>query len=92
MTIQDRKNCLLLLLILMVSHAALTLHASSHVANEQQNCQICSHYSNLNHAIPPAVASSLLPDRYAADTVPEITCVSVAATTHYRQRAPPYLA
>jgi hypothetical protein len=89
MPVQGRKTCLFLLLILILSHAALTFHASSHVAAEQQGCQICAQYSNLANAIPPAAATFLLSAGYAPEAAPEIPRLRAAALTPYQQRAPP---
>jgi hypothetical protein len=89
MSVQSRKTCLLLLLIVILSHAALTLHASSHVAAEQQGCQICAQYSNLANAIPPAAALPLLPAGYVPETPSVIARVRAHAATPYQQRAPP---
>lgn len=90
MTLQNRKNCLLLLLILVLSHAALTLHVSSHFAADQQNCQICTQHSNLAHAVPPTVATFQLPVGYAPETLTEITRLPADVATPYHQRAPPH--
>lgn len=90
MSLQNRKNCLLLLLALILSHAALTLHVSSHVAADQQNCQICTHHSNLAHAVPPAVATFLVPAGYALETLAETTRLRADVVTSYHQRAPPH--
>lgn len=92
MSIQNRKNILLLLLVLVISHAALTLHASSHVAAEQQNCHLCTHYSDLANALPPSVASCLLPVGYAAKDFTESTRLPAVEAAPYHQRAPPYVA
>ncbi|MGH8194525.1 MAG: hypothetical protein ACREQ8_09020 [Woeseiaceae bacterium] len=87
---QSRKNCLLLLLVLTLSHAALTLHVSSHVAADQQNCQICAQHSNLAHAIPPAAATPWLPAGDAPETFTETTSLRAHLVTPYHQRAPPH--
>jgi hypothetical protein len=90
MPVQGRKTCLFLLLILILSHAALTFHASSHVAAEPQGCQICAQYSNLGNAIPPAAATFLRPAAYTPQTAPELPRLQAAALTPYQQRAPPH--
>jgi hypothetical protein len=89
MPVQGRKTCLFLLLILILSHAALTFHASSHVTAEQQGCQICAQYSNLANAIPPADATFLPSAGYTPETAPEIPRLQAAPLTPYQQRAPP---
>lgn len=92
MTPLNRKHCLLLLLAVLASHATLTLHVNSHVALEQQTCELCTHYSGFEHAPPPAA-----PDAFprALDT-PERVHVAAptpaAPTLHFHQRAPPLAA
>lgn len=89
MSVQSRKTCLFLLLVLILSHAALTFHASSHVAAEQQGCQICAQYSNLANAIPPTAATAALPAADAPELLAEIARLRARAATPYQQRAPP---
>jgi len=88
----NRKQCFLLLLIVLVSHAALTIHVGTHVAVEQQNCQLCTQHTNIAHAVPPSVAYSLDIGHYAPDASTRPALVHPAEIRPYRQRAPPRIA
>lgn len=90
MSSQNRNNCLLVLVILLISHAALTLHVSSHVAADQQSCEICTGYSNLEHAPAPSVAAYFPPAVYLPEIFTEVARFPAAESTLYRQRAPPH--
>src|SRR5690606_41624740 len=55
MSSQYRKTWLLILLAVLAGHALLMLHVNSHVATDQQACELCTHYSGLDHAPAPSV-------------------------------------
>ena len=84
-----RTTWLLVLLAVLAGHASMTLHFSSHVAAEQQNCELCTHYSNFELEAPPPVFASFAPAVYLLE--PPISAVDLAAaeSAPYRQRAPP---
>lgn len=89
MSPQNRKHCLLLLLVVLVSHASLTLHVNSHVAAEQQTCDLCTHYSNFECAVPPS-AADVFPRTFDTPEPVRAAVMHPAAETPYcRQRAPP---
>jgi hypothetical protein len=92
MAVQSRKTVFCLLLALILSHAALILHASEHVAAEQQGCQICAQYSNLTNALPPATTTVALPPGYVPEPLIETRSLRAHAAAPCRQRAPPQVA
>lgn len=85
----NHKHCLFLLLAVLVSHASLTLHVNSHVAAEQQPCQLCTHYSGFEHAAPPAAPDVFLRALHALEPVHMAAVVPAAQTVPFHQRAPP---
>jgi hypothetical protein len=92
MSPHSRLSCLLLLLIVLVSHASLTLHVNSHVLADQQPCELCTHYSNFEHAAPPAFAIALTFAFYVPEQSVEAARVPAPRPSLYRQRAPPHAA
>jgi len=82
-------NCIALLLLLLVSYAALTWHVTTHMPADRVNCEVCTGHANPAHAVPPAMAE--LPELCAftdvADYVPAI--VPIVHPTPCRQRGPP---
>jgi hypothetical protein len=91
MMLINRQYCIAVLLILLLSHAALTVHVSTHVPNDQTNCDYCAGHADPGHAIshffdelPPSTALSFV--ALAAASVPHATTFLT-----YRQRAPPTL-
>lgn len=85
----NRKHCLLLLLVVVASHASLTLHVNSHVAAEQQTCHLCTHFSGLDYAPPPAAPDAFERTFVAPEPVQAAVFLPAADTPHWRQRAPP---
>jgi hypothetical protein len=85
----NRQNCIAILLILLLSHAALTLHVSTHIPVDQNNCDYCAGHADPGHAIAPAIAR--IPLSNSQDSVvPVAALLSQAKPFHsYRQRAPP---
>lgn len=92
MSSHNRKNWLLLLLIVLVSHASLVLHVNSHVADDQRPCEICTHYSNAEQAIAPSLAASFPLSIYIPETFSETARLPEGRPAPYRQRAPPHAA
>jgi hypothetical protein len=85
----NRKNSVAILLILLLSHAALTLHVSTHIPIDQSNCDYCAGHADPGHAITPTIAH--IPLSVSQDSVvPVAALLSQARPFHaYRQRAPP---
>jgi hypothetical protein len=88
----NRNNCLLLLLIILVSHAALTIHVGTHVAVEKQSCQLCTQHVNLVHAVPPSVSLWFDLRQETPTAVSRPALVRHTEIHPYRQRAPPRIA
>jgi hypothetical protein len=47
----NRHFCLVLLLVLMVSHVCVAAHAATHVSGELGQCELCISYGNATAAI-----------------------------------------
>lgn len=84
-----RTTWLLLLLAVLASHASLTLHFNSHVTADQPNCELCTHYSNFEHATPPPSIASFAPVVDALEPLAPAAVPAAAEHAPYRQRAPP---
>ena len=87
-----RTTWVFLLLALLVSHASLALHFNSHVAAEQQGCEICTHYSNFEHAVPPLGMFAVVPAAHAPSPHAPPALPARAEAAHYHPRAPPLAA
>jgi hypothetical protein len=85
----SRRQWLLLLLVLMVSHAALTVHSGTHFALDKQSCELCTHHANLSHAVPPAVSLTIEFAQELPQTWSDIATRPASAVLTYHQRAPP---
>jgi hypothetical protein len=89
MVLFTRQSCIAVLLILLVSHAAVTLHVSTHVSIGQASCDYCEGYSTHSHAIVPAT-DEFRPSAALSFELPAILPLVGATARHsYRQRAPP---
>ncbi|HET6628802.1 MAG TPA: hypothetical protein VFG91_03410 [Woeseiaceae bacterium] len=84
-----RTTWLLLLLAVVASHAALTVHFNSHDTADRQSCQLCTHYSHFEHATPPAALASFPPAIHAPQTPAPAALPVTAEFAPYRQRGPP---
>ena len=89
MTFLSRRTCQALLLLVLLSHAALTVHATTHIAVDPAKCEFCAGHANPAHALaapqgdlPRLVAGC--PEFEHTATVPHM-----ARPVHYRERAPP---
>jgi hypothetical protein len=85
----SRQNCLALVLLLLLSHAAMTLHVSTHIPVDQTSCEYCAGNANPAHAVPTPMVD--LPTVVLL-TIGHESLVPVkrlATTVHYRERAPP---
>jgi hypothetical protein len=85
----NRQNCLALLLLLLLSHAALTLHTTMHTFVDQTDCEFCSGHANPAHAIPVSAADLLSPNTFELSFHYGVRAPRVAQLTLYRERAPP---
>ena len=87
----SRQNCIALLLLLALGHAALTLHVTTHIPVDQAKCQYCAGHVNPAHAIPTAAHE--LP-RPVAEVTRFFSTAPISAAvhiSHYRGRAPPVI-
>lgn len=84
-----RTTWVFLLLALLVSHASLALHFNSHVATEQQSCEICTHYSNFEDAVPPPAMAAFSSAAHAPAFFAPAALPAVTEAAPYHQRAPP---
>jgi hypothetical protein len=83
-----RTTWLLLMLAILASHASLTLHFTSHVAADQ-GCELCTHYSNFEHAAPPPAVASFAPAAHAPEPSTTAAVPPAAEFAPCRQRGPP---
>lgn len=84
-----RTTWLLLLLVILAGHASLTLHFNSHPALEQQSCELCTHYSHFEFAVPPPIFASFAPAVHAQEYPAPAAVPAAAEAAPYHQRAPP---
>jgi hypothetical protein len=79
------------LLLLLLSHAAMTLHIATHIPVDRTNCEYCAGNVNPAHALPTtAVELPRLPA--VGIEVERVAPASrVVRPIHYRERAPPVL-
>lgn len=89
MSTQNRNRCLLVLLVVLISHASLTLHVNSHVAAEQRTCDLCTHYSNFEYASPPSTADVFPRTLDAPEPLRVAALLPAARPTDRRPRGPP---
>jgi hypothetical protein len=85
----SRQYCLALLLLVLLGHAALTLHTTTHNFVDQTNCEYCSGNANHAHAIPVSATAPLSPNVFEFDFHATTRATRVAEFTLYRERAPP---
>jgi hypothetical protein len=85
----NRQDCIALLLMLLISHAALTFHVTTHNFVDQTSCKFCSGHADPAHAIPPSTSKSLrpIPHRVSVENTSHIA--RAAEPKSYRERAPP---
>jgi len=87
----NRRRQIALLLILLLSHAALTLHVSTHVPIDPTKCEYCAGHANPGHAIAYAGSELLPPTAIEFSAVGLPDTVQFTTPVVYRQRAPPSL-
>lgn len=85
----NRNNWSAIALILLISHAALSLHVTSHVPTDQAPCEFCTGQANPSHAIPVAATAMLPPATYKVTTDHPMLVRKTAGFIPYQQRAPP---
>jgi hypothetical protein len=85
-----RTQWLLLLLIVLISHAALTVHSGTHLVLDRQSCELCTQHANLSYAVPPAVSMSSDFARDTPETAGHAAAVPTAPIVPYHHRAPPH--
>jgi hypothetical protein len=89
--LMKRQNCIAVLLVLLLSHAVLTMHVSTHASVDQAKCSFCGGHADPTHAVTNSPAEFATP-------VTASFVVSTAGwllfTIHvpaFRQRGPPLL-
>lgn len=92
MPIARRHRCLVLLAILLISHAGLSVHVSTHASADQPACEMCAGHANPAHAIPASSSVLQFPDADKLAFEPAIAAGSFAAAIACRQRGPPRIA
>jgi hypothetical protein len=85
----NRNQWLLLLLVVLISHAALTIHSGTHLTLDQQSCELCTQQANFSHAVPPAISLSFEVGQEAPQVSGAAGAAPTAASVPYHQRAPP---
>lgn len=86
----NRNFCFAVLLILVGSHAALSLHIATHVTTTGAVCQLCTGGSNPVVAIPAAVLPLVVPaTEYTLNTDYAAAVASHTELSHCHPRAPP---
>ena len=84
-----RNQWLLVLLVVVISHAALTIHSGTHLTLDKQSCELCTQQANLAHAVPPDVSSSFDFSQFAPQALPPVSVPAAEVFVAYHQRAPP---
>ncbi len=84
-----RTTWLFLLLAVLAGHASLTLHFDSHVAAEQKNCELCTHYSHFELEAPPSIFASFTPVVHVLEPSASAAAPATVASFSFRPRAPP---
>lgn len=84
-----RNQWLLVLLVILISHAALTIHSGTHLTLEKQGCELCTQQGNLAHAVPPDASASFDFNHLAPQTPTAASVTASEARITHRQRAPP---
>ena len=85
----NRQSCLALLSLLLLAHAALTLHVASHVPADPAKCEYCGGNANPAQALLPATLELPLFAAEFTEFAGTRLAPHTAAPFHYRERAPP---
>ena len=91
MSLFSRQKCLTLLAFLLLSHAALTLHVSTHIPVDQTKCEYCAGNVNPAHLVPVPMVELPRPAAMAIECDPESLPPTSIRQVHYQERAPPVL-
>jgi hypothetical protein len=89
MNFLGRRSCVALVLLLLLSHAALTLHITTHIPVDQTTCEYCAGHANPAHALVAPQIELPRVDAEAANSEHGTIVPRVARPVHYRERAPP---
>ena len=84
-----RNQWLLVLLVVLISHAALTIHSGTHLALDKQSCELCTQHANLAHAVPPEISLSFDFGQFGPQAFPAKLTPLSEEIVPYHQRAPP---
>jgi hypothetical protein len=87
----SRQNCLAVLALLLLSHAAVTLHVTTHIPVDPAKCEYCAGNTNPAHAITTPAAELPRAALPAIEIAGAVAAPSVLRRAHYRERAPPVL-
>lgn len=89
MSLFNRQNCLALLALLLLSHATLTLHVTTHIPVDQTKCEYCAGNANPAHLIPVMMAEQPRPAAMAIESETATLAPTSTRQIHYQERAPP---
>jgi hypothetical protein len=84
-----RNNYLSLLLLLLTSHVAMTVHTTAHIPVDQINCEFCAGHANPAHAIAPSTPDFPQPVGFETGSDYSHPVPQLAERISYRERAPP---
>lgn len=87
----NRQRHIALLLVLLLGHAALTFHVSTHIPVDPSNCEFCAGNADPGHAIAFAISEVKLSTAVEVSFASESFIVRPADFVAYRERAPPTL-
>lgn len=87
-----RRRWIALLLIVMISYTAFSVHVSTHAPDDQTSCELCTGYGSQPHAVSDPASSLKEPARFIFVPQPALAAISTTLVVHYRQRAPPPVA
>lgn len=85
----NRNVCLALVLLLLLGHATLTLHVTTHIPVDPTSCEYCAGHGNPGHAIPSSTIEWSPPFLVASGSGYRAPVTRTPEIFSYRQRAPP---
>ena len=91
MMLINRQNSVAVLLVLLLSHAALTLHCSAHVRIDQSNCDYCTGHADPGQAISRSFIEDPPLTAFNAVALADAPVAPATMFATFRQRAPPAL-
>lgn len=89
MSFINRKNCIAVLLVLVVSHLALSAHVATHGADIQSSCEMCTGHGDPIHAAPPSLTSFDPVPNFLERLTPAQSQEPTTPVFDHRQRGPP---